>query len=259
MRLSPFENVALDTRHEPIMESFNVHAIAGFREPFSSLSHLVAIPVFAVLGYFLVLRGRGSRWRVASLATMAISTVFLLSMSAVYHLLGAGMGRYVMGKLDMAGVFVLIAGIVTPIHTILFRGWSRWAPIVLVWSAAVAGIALRTVFAERLASAGNAIFLLLGWSGLISCVVLWRRYGFTFIKPLLGGGVAYTLGVVILALNWPTLIPNVFAPHELWHIAVLCGLGLHWKFVFQFAGGAVEPLANSQRRTFSTRAPIRLG
>ena len=28
-------------------------------------------------------------------------------------------------------------------------------------------------------------------------------------------------------------------PHELFHMAVLVGIGFHWQFVFQFASGAV--------------------
>lgn len=220
------------------MEYIDAFPIPGFREPLSCFTHLLAAPVFAVLGYFLVRRGRGSRCRMTSLAIMAFSSVFLLSMSAVYHLLGPGAGRYVMRQLDVAGVFALIAGTVTPVHAILFRGFNRWAPLLLVWSAAATGITLRTIFAESLPSGiGTAIFLVLGWGGLISCILLWRRYGFLFVQPLLAGGVAYTLGAIILGLNGPTLLSGVVGAHELWHVAVLVGLGFHWKFVFGFADG----------------------
>ncbi len=223
------------------MDGFEVYPIPGFQEPFSCFTHLFAIPVFVLIGIFLIGQGRGSRLRVASLVIMVLTTVFLLSMSGVYHLLGPGTGRYVMRQLDIAGVFVLIAGTMTPVHAILFKGLSRWIPLLLIWSVAAAGIALRTVFAERLPTAvGTAIFVMLGWAGVISCVLLWRRYGGAFVKPLIWGGVAYTLGAVILTLNWPTLIPGVLASHELWHLAVLVGLALHWRFVFQFAAGPPE-------------------
>jgi channel protein (hemolysin III family) len=240
------------------MEDINVYAIPGFREPFSCFTHLFAVPVFAVLGYFLVVRGRGTRVRTASLTVLASTTVFLLSMSAVYHLFGPGTGRYVMQQLDVAGVFALIAGTVTPVHVILFRGFNRWAPLVLVWSAAATGITLRTIFSARLPmGVGTAIFLLMGWGGLISCILLWRRYGFLFVKPLLAGGVAYTLGAIILSLNWPTLIHGVIEAHELWHVAVLVGLGFHWKFIFQFADGLphAKVAKLTTRRLVSKRAP----
>lgn len=220
------------------MDEIVVDAIPGFREPVSCWTHLLAAPVFAVLGYYLVRRGRGHWGRTISLAVMAFSSVFLLSMSAVYHLLGPGSARDVMRHLDIAAIFVLIAGTVTPAHAILFRGFNRWAPLLLVWSAAATGISLRTIFSDRLMSGlGIAIFLVMGWGGLISCVVLWRRYDYSFVKLLLWGGMAYTAGVVIIGLNWPTVIPGVVTPHELWHVAVIVGLSMHWKFTFQFAGG----------------------
>ncbi len=223
------------------MDKIDVYAIPGFREPVSCFTHLLAAPLFVVLGYYLIRRGRGSWARKASLATMVISSVFLLSMSGVYHLLGTGTARYVMKQLDIAGVFALIAGTATPVHAILFRGFNRWAPLLLIWSAAVTGITLRTVFAESLApGVGTVLFVVLGWGGLFSCVLLWRRYGFAFVSPLLFGGVAYTVGAVALLLNRPVLIPGVVTAHELWHVAVLVGLGLHWNFVFQFAGGVPD-------------------
>lgn len=220
------------------MGEIQAYAIPGFQEPVSCFTHLFTIPIFLVAGFFLVRKGRGSWTRWLSLVVMVLATVFLLAMSGVYHLLGPGTGRDVMRQLDIAGVFALIAGTVTPVHAILFERWSRWIPLLFVWLVAAAGITLRAVFSESLPpAAGTAIFVILGWAGGISCVILWKRYGVSFTKPLIWGGVAYTIGAVILTMQWPTVIPGVVGPHELWHLAVLAGLGLHWKFVFQFASG----------------------
>ena len=220
------------------MDNIDVNALSGFREPVNCFTHLVAAFVFCFLSFYLVRRGCGSWVRVVSLTIMAITSVFLLSMSAVYHLLGPGAGRDVMRKLDIAGVYTLIAGTMTPANTILFRGFCGWGSLFLIWSTAVTGITLTTVFSHSLShGVGTAIFLLFGWSGLISCLLLWRRYGFSFVKPLVWGGLAYTVGAILLWLNWPVLIPRVVGAHELWHAAVLIGLGFHWRFVFQFADG----------------------
>jgi channel protein (hemolysin III family) len=80
-------------------------------------------------------------------------------------------------------------------------------------------------------------FVLMGWGGLYAGVVFWRRYGSAFVRPLMWGGIAYTAAAVCLVAQWPTLIPGVVGPHEVWHVAVLVGLSLHWKFVWQFAAG----------------------
>ena len=142
-------------------------------------------------------------------------TVFLLSMSTAYHLPGPGTGRDVMRQLDIAGVFALIAGTMTPIHAILDRGFKRWASLLVVWSVCITGITLRTVFSEALPSGvGIGIFLLFGWCGLITCILLWRRYDFCFVKPLFWGGVAYSVGAVVLGQNWLIIILGVVGAHE---------------------------------------------
>ena len=143
------------------MDNIDVYPIPGFREPVSCFSHLLATPVFAILSLYLVRQGQGNLFRAASLAVLAFTSVFLLSMSAIYHMLEPGTGRNVMAHLDVAGVFALIAGTVTPVHTILFRGFNRWGPLLLVWSAAVTGITLRTIFSDRLSpGVGTACFLI---------------------------------------------------------------------------------------------------
>ena len=220
------------------MEVIDVYPIPGFREPFNCFSHLLGVVVFTVLSYFLLRRGRGTRSRIVSLTVLALSSITLLSLSSVYHMLWPGTGRAVMQRLDVAGIFVLMGGTMTPLHMILFKGFHRWGPLTLVWCLAVTGIVLRMVFYSSLPpGVGTACFVLLGWGGAIAAFVLWRRYGWVFVRPLVFGGLAYTLGAIILLANWPVLLPGVIGPHELWHIAVLAGLGFHWRFVWHFAGG----------------------
>lgn len=221
------------------MYEIDIYSLPGFREPVSSFSHLLGAVVFAFLSVRLLRLGRGNMAREVSLAVMAISSVFLLSMSAMFHMLAPGPGRDLFLLLDTAGIFALIAGTMTPVHVILFQGVGRWGPLLLIWFAAAAGVTLRTAFDQVIPPAlESVVFLILGWAGAISAIVIGRRYGFALVKPLLWGGVAYSIGVVILESAWPVVIPGVVGPHELWHVAVLIGLGLHWKFVFQFASGA---------------------
>jgi channel protein (hemolysin III family) len=174
-------------------------------------------------------------------------------MSGGYHLLGPGTGRFVLKQLDIAGVFALIAGTVTPIHAILFKGFHRWAPLLLVWAVAITGITLRSIFSDALPSGiGTAIFLAMGWGGAISCIVLWKRYGFDFVRPLFLGGLAYTAGALCHVFHSPVIIPGILGPHEVWHIAVLCGLGLHWSFVFSFAAGPPQLLTSNNTDSFGS-------
>jgi len=222
------------------MSQPEIYAIPGFNDPVSALSHLGGAGVFAVLTVFLLRRGWGSFGRMASLALFAFTFLFLLSMSGVYHLLAPGTARAVLRRLDHSAIFTMIAGTFTPVHTILFRGPGRWGPLVFIWLAAAAGICLKAVFFGGVANwMGIAIFLAMGWVGIVPGVILWRRYGSSFIRPLICGALAYTFGAFLELLGWPVLVPGVVGPHEVFHVAVLAGAGFHWRFVSQFASGQV--------------------
>jgi channel protein (hemolysin III family) len=213
--------------------------IPGFAEPVSALSHLLGAGVFLFLTPFLLYQGRGSGGRITWLMIFSISILFLLPMSGVYHLLppGSYAREEVMRRLDHAAIFVLIAGTFTAAHGILFRGWWRWGVIGLLWAGVAVAIPLKMVFFDStppLLSLG--LYLGFGWLGLISGTRLWRRLGYSFISPLLWGGVAYTVGALVAFLQAPVLVPGVIGPHEVFHIAVLLGLSCHWLFIWNIAG-----------------------
>jgi channel protein (hemolysin III family) len=230
--------------------------IPGFSDPISSLSHLAGAFVFAVLGGFLIARGRGDARRVLSLVVFAVSCVLLLSLSGVYHLLTPQTAaRGVLLRLDHAAIFVLIAGSFTPVHAILLR--ERWQRCLLagIWAAAIAGLVLKTVFFDTTPQwLGLGMYLGLGWLGVISTVALARRFGVRFILPLVWGALAYTVGALVDFLGWPVLVTGVIGPHELFHVAVLAGISFHWAFIHSIAAGDGAGVLNAEVAVLGLRA-----
>lgn len=218
-----------------------LYHLPGFHEPFSAISHLLGAVAFLIQGLMLLGRGRGDRTRMVYLGIYAGACVLLMSMSGVYHMMvRGGVAHRVMERLDHAAIFVLIAGTFTPTLGILFRGWLRWGQLSLIWTAAVVGITLKTIFFDNLVEwLGLSFYFTLGWFGSVSAVFLVRRHGFVFIKPLLWGGIAYSVGGIVELLRWPTVIPRVIDAHGVFHVAVLTGALFHWRFIWQFATGEV--------------------
>lgn len=212
----------------------DLYHLPGFYEPFNAISHLLATILFAVLGWKLIQFGRGSRKRVVFLSMYAGACVFLLSMSAVFHMMvRGGTASQVMERLDHGAIFVLIAGTFTGVHGIVFRGWARWVPLIIVWSVATTFITLKTVFFTSLPEwLGLAFYITLGWGVGITAIPIYRRHGFNHLAPLIYGGVAYTIGAVMEFAGWFTVIPGVMQAHEIWHVAVLVGALFHWRFVW---------------------------
>lgn len=208
-------------------------SIPGFSEPFSSISHLLGALVFFVYGVRLIYMARGHlAWAVA-VGVFVLSGIFLLSMSGVFHLLDVeGVGRAVLQRLDHAGIFALIAGTFTPAHVILFTGLWRWGFLIVIWSLAIAGITLKSIFFNELAEwVGLMAYLGLGWLGILSAYMTHRLHGLAILKPLLYGALAYTVGASLEFLRIPIVISGVIGPHELFHVAVLVGLAWHWIFI----------------------------
>jgi channel protein (hemolysin III family) len=217
-----------------------LYHLPGFHEPFSAMSHLLGAIVFLVLGGLLLWRGRRNPSGLPFLGIYAFAVVFQLSMSTVFHMLVRGSDAHrVIERMDHSAIFVLIAGTFTPAQGILFHGRQRWGTLVFIWSAAILGITLKAIFFERFADwVGMTIYLAMGWFGIFGAVVLGRRYGFNFVKPLLIGGIAYSVGALIdQFLSFAIVIPGVVHPHELFHMCVLMGAFWHWLFIWQFAAG----------------------
>lgn len=214
-----------------------VHSLPGFHEPFGALSHLVGALVYGVLSVALLRRARGDARRLLCLGVFAFTTVFLLSMSGVFHMLEVGtQARDVLGRLDKAAIFALIAGTHTPIQGLFFRGVARWGVLTFMWLVAATGMTLFSVFYDSLPSGlGTGVYLVMGWIAGVSGVVVWRRQGTSRLWLLILGGGFYSVGAILLGLEWPTILPGILGPHELWHVAVLTALGLHWKFFFEHA------------------------
>lgn len=208
-------------------------SIPGFSEPFSSLSHLLGALFFLTYGVKLIYMARVHIGWAIAVTVFVLSGLFLLSMSGVFHLLELeGVNRAVLQRLDHAGIFALIAGTFTPVHTILFTGFWRWGFLIVIWSLAIAGITLKSIYFNELSEwVGLVAYLGLGWLGILSAYLTHRLHGFAIIKPLVYGALAYTIGASLEFLRLPVVITGVIGPHELFHIAVLAGLAWHWIFI----------------------------
>jgi channel protein (hemolysin III family) len=226
-----------------------LYRLPGCYEPFSALSHLLGAVAFLILGWRLLRCARGRRDRLILLGVYASSCVLLFLMSGLYHLMERGnLPRLVLERLDHAAIFILIAGTFTPIHGLLFRGWLRWGPLLVIWGAALAGIVLKTFYFEAISEwVGLLFYLSLGWCGAVTVVLLGWQHGFSAVRLLLLGGVAYSTGAVLDFLRYGVWIPHVIHSHELFHLTILLGALLHWMFIWRMVTEEPEPVKTPER------------
>jgi channel protein (hemolysin III family) len=228
-------------------------AAAHISDPFSSLTHLIGAIAFAWLGASLVRRAEGDPARRAAVVIFAFSVSLMLLVSGIFHLLPQGSAaRYVMHRVDHAAVFILIAATFTPMHAILFRGPARWGVLSVVWTIAIVGLTFKSMYFGAIPEwLGLSLYLAFGWLGLASGLALSQRLGYAFIRPLMLGAAAYTVGAITDFAQLPIALPYGIGTHELFHLAVLAGIACHWQFVKGFASGRYPLPVNVVRKALA--------
>lgn len=205
-----------------------------FRDPVSGLTHLAGALLGLIgLAYLLAASSTKDSHTVAAVTIYGISMVLLYASSATYHLVRArDTVRLRLRQLDHSMVPIFIAGTYTPFCEIALKGSTGNTILAIVWGLAVAGLLKGTywVHAPRWLTAG--LYVVMGWVMLIAIYPLYKAVSGEVFALVLAGGVAYTLGAVVYAKKWPDPWPPHFGFHEIWHVFVLAGSGLHYGAVF---------------------------
>lgn len=226
----------------------HVVAIPGFCEPVSSFSHLTAAAVALLAAFPLVRLGRGNRARVAALAVYVVCVVVTLGISGAYHSLDRSCAaRGTMRHFDYFAIWLLIAGTFTGVHGIMCRGFWRGGLLTIIWGYALMGVVLQILWFEVFSGLpGTFLYLGLGWIGVASVVTLGRRIGHATVRPVWYAGIAFTAGAILEAIGHPVIVRNWIGPHEIFHVAVMIGVTLHWLFVRKLLINHLPPAVTVQ-------------
>ena len=167
------------------------------------------------------------------LTVYGLSLVALFGTSAAYHLLArSDKAQQVMRRLDHSMIFIQIAGTYTPVCLLALP--ARWGTpiLVVIWSVAALGIAVKLSAGLRVLRASNALYAVMGFVALGALPVILSHLTAGEFVLLAAGGVFYTVGAILFAIRWPALRPTVFGFHEVWHaftvVAALAHFALAW-------------------------------
>ena len=205
-------------------------------EMFSSLSHLAGAAAALAGAVVLALRSPTPALLAVSLI-YGLSMTFMFSASALYHAHktqegGNGFWR----RLDHLAIFFMIAGCYTPICYVHLTGGWRWSILGVQWGLVLLGAAFKLLFlgAPRALTAG--IYLVMGWIVVIPLGRLINSLTTVDLMLIFLGGMAYSVGAVCYAVKRPNPVPGLFGFHEIFHVLVLMGAGVHYVAMFRILG-----------------------
>ena len=196
----------------------------------NSLTHGLGV-VLSVIGVGVLLNApalAGSASAIAACAVYGATLIALYTTSTLYHCATSTKAKRVLRILDHLGILLLIAGTYTPFVLIALRGTWGWTLFGIIWTLAAVGAVLELSSARRYRAAMVALYIAMGWVGLVAIKPLVAALPAAGLWLLFGGGVSYTAGV--LFYRWRSLRYH----HALWHLFVLGGSMLQYFAILYY-------------------------
>lgn len=205
------------------------HQETPIEERLSTITHGIGIPLslaaLTVLVTFASLYGDPRH--IVTLSLYGTSLVLVYLASTLFHACPAGRAKHKhwLRVFDHSAIYGLIAGTYTPFLLVLIGGGWGWSLFGVLWGLAAVGVILKLFFVNRFEVLSVAIYIALGWIGIIFFRPVLLHLPGEAVAWILGGGAAYTAG--ILFFFWDRLPFN----HAIWHLFVLAGSACHFMAV----------------------------
>ena len=195
------------------------------------VSHLI-VAIAAPFALVVLLLLADSPKRYVGAAIFATSLILLYASSANYHLAPwPHRLRRVWKRVDHAMIFVLIAGTYTPFCLVVLSNAWGISMLSVTWSLAGVGALLKVVWPDAPRTLGVALYMALGWIGIIPVVQVVSSLAPPAILLMIVGGAMYSIGGVVYARRRPDPWPRVFGYHEVFHAFVIAGSAIHFAVV----------------------------
>ena len=126
--------------------------------------------------------------------------------------------------LDHSAIYLAIAGTYTPIILLTLNGTMRIVAISLMWTMAVVGIVLTSVFHKNMSKnmiINTIIYIAMGWIAVFITKNIIDVAGWKFFLWIIAGGIFYTIGTIFYVNK------KIKLNHAIWHVFVLLGSIMH--------------------------------
>jgi hemolysin III len=193
-------------------------------ERFNGFSHLAAalLAGFGVAFLLLLTVPGMDAWKITGVSVYGATLLLLFVVSTVYHST-RGRAKGILRKLDHCAIYLLIAGTYTPFTLVTLRGAWGWSLLGAAWGLAAFGIAQEFFFGKGARLVSLAIYVVMGWMGLVALRPLADGLGAAGLAWLIAGGALYTGGIVFYVLD-----ERFRHFHGIWHLFVLAGSAAHF-------------------------------
>jgi hemolysin III len=197
--------------------------------------HRSAVPVAVCLAVLLAVRTPAGPAR-AAVIVYGICVITMLTVSGVYHLPSLfDRNRRLLRRFDHSTILLAIAGTYTGVVVLSMSGITEVLFLALAWAVAAAGIAVRMVWFDGPSALVGGVYIAAGWLALVHPGAFLRALDAGELALLVAGGLLYTAGAAVFALQRPNPWPSTFGYHEIFHACVVGAAFCHWLTIYLLA------------------------
>jgi hemolysin III len=200
-------------------------AYSGIEEVVHSLTAAVgaAAMLFGIPWLVIKAAESGGSWRIIGALAFGFGALSMFATSTLYHASRKPAAKDLLRRLDHSAIYLLIAGTYTPLTIGVIGGALGWSLLGIVWGLAILGVITKlSGNLLRIPLLSTALYLLIGWIGVVAFRQLWHNLTPTQFAWMVAGGLCYTGGVPFYL--WKR---RAFA-HVIWHLFVLGGVACHF-------------------------------
>lgn len=188
-----------------------------------------ALAILAVFPLLVIAATKNGAAAIVGASVFGATALAVYLTSTLYHALAPSRAKRILRVLDHCAIYLLIAGTYTPFTLGVLRGPWGWTVFGIVWTLALVGILLRVNAGSRRPRAVTALYVAMGWVGIVAAKPLLDAMPGWGLFWLLAGGLAYTGGVAFYAA------PRLKYGHFVWHLLVLAGTACHFVAVLNYS------------------------
>lgn len=170
---------------------------------------------------------------VFAVSVFGAGMITMFMASTLYH--GSFRSRFqpFFRMLDHSAIYIMIAGSYTPFALVILPPETGYPLMVIVWTVAALGVGFKAVMyilkrQNQLEWISLTTYLGLGWAAVVVVSALYELLPGSGFGWLVAGGLCYTLGAVIYAIE------RIPFGHTIWHVMVMAGASCHFVSVYAY-------------------------
>lgn len=202
--------------------------LSSSEELVNSITHGIGalFSIAALVALILIAKEKNDNYYLISFSIYGFSLVLLYLSSTLYHGFTDSKLKNLFARFDHVSIFLLIAGTYTPILLTSIRGTVGWILFTVIWTIALMGAVIRSIYLHRFRKLMVAIYLIMGWMFVFAGEQIFEKLSSTSLWFLVLGGISYSVGVIFYMWR------NLPYSHGIWHLFVLAGSVLHFFSIY---------------------------